>query len=218
MEAQSPKRLRPDSGQSIIETVVGIIFLIPIVLFLLDIAVLVMANTANDNLCKAACRAAASAKDTGTNLGTAKAGYDAAVAASNTFVTSDIINKPSGGTSFVTSYCWNGMGNPDLQGTSWPSGVPQPADGHVTVLTTMTVKVPVPFPGLPSTIDFHDSVTEPVVSVVIGADRPVNTAAAASSLNGPMASQNGTNSGAVNGSQFAGSAPAGIQSTDDTTF
>lgn len=165
-------KTRSISGQSIVETVVGIIFLIPIVLFLLDIAVLVMANTANDNLAKTVARAAASAKDTGSGVGTAPAGYNAASTAAGTFASSDII-KPSGG-SFLAAYCWNGMGSGDCQGTSWPNGIPQPNTGNVGVVTKMSVKVPVPFPFLPDTIDFQAKAVEPVVSIPAGADQLAN--------------------------------------------
>lgn len=162
------RNTRSSSAQSIVETVVGIIFLIPIVLFLLDIAVLVMASTANDNLAKSVARAAASAKDTGSGLGTAPAGYNAATAAAGTFASSDLI-KPSSG-SFLVGYCWNGMGTGDTQGTSWPSSVPQPNVGNVGVVTKMSVKVPVPFPFLPDSIDFQAKAVEPVVSIPAGAD------------------------------------------------
>ena len=158
---------KPQKGQSIVETVVGIIFLIPIVLFLLDIAVLVMANTANDNLAKSVARAAASAKDSSSGEGTAQAAVNAARTTADTMAESSIINKPGG--SFLTGFCWNQDGTPNTQGTSWPSSSPQPSTGNVAVVTTMKVKVPVPFPFLPSEIDFHAKAVEPVVSCAAGA-------------------------------------------------
>lgn len=187
-------KTRSTSGQSIIETVVGIIFLIPIVLFLLDIAVLVMANTANDNLAKTVARAAASAKDSSSGVGTPSSGYTAATAAAGNFAVSDII-KPSAG-SFVTGYCWNGLGSGDTQGTTWPNGVPQPNVGNVGVVTKMSVKVPVPFPFLPDTIDFQAKAVEPVVSIPAGADQ-FATAAAANGGGGSLAGggKNTTNNG-----------------------
>lgn len=208
-------KVRSGCGQSIIETVVGIIFLIPIVLFLLDIAVLVMANTANDNLAKSVCRAAASAKDTGSNLGTPDAGYNAAVAAASTFATSDII-KPGGG-SFVTGYCWNGLGNNNTQG-AWPNSIPKPEVGNVGVVTTMTVKVPVPLPLLPNQIDFVAKAVEPVVSIPAGADEFATSAAAKNNYN-PNLIQ-GKNAGNNSGNGTSGNSYQGVgagQSTDDAS-
>lgn len=152
-------------GQSIVETVVGIIFLIPIVLFLLDIAVLVMANTANDNLAKSVARAAASARGQ-SGEGTAEAAIAAARTTADTMAESSIINKPGG--SFLTGFCWNQNGTPNTQGTQWPNSTPQPSQGNLAVVTSMKVRVPVPFPFLPNEIDFQAKAVEPVVSCVAG--------------------------------------------------
>ncbi|MBX9685613.1 MAG: hypothetical protein K2X27_02860 [Candidatus Obscuribacterales bacterium] len=146
-------------GQSIIETVVGIIFLVPIVLFLFDVAVLVLCNTANDNLAKSCCRAAASAVDTATNTGTADKAYDAANAIADSFAVSSIIEKP--GASFLTGFSYN-------DGTVTPKGTPPDppaATGQVICVTTMRVKVPVPFPFIPSQVDFQAKDVEPIVSI-----------------------------------------------------
>ena len=156
------------SGQSIVETVVGIIFLVPVVLFLLDIAVLVMANTANDNLAKTVARAAASARDISTSEGTAAAGFNAANSAASTFAESGLIQKPGDG-SFLVGYSWNGTGSPDSQGSSWPGSLPSPNIGDVGVVTSMKVNLPVPFPFLPNTIDFQAKAVEPIVSIAAGA-------------------------------------------------
>ncbi len=155
------------SGQTIVETVVGILFMIPIVLFLLDIGVLVLANTSNDNLAKSVARAAASAIDTSSSQGSAPAGYTAALNAADRFNESAIISKT--GSSFVTGYCWNGLGTEDKQGTSWPNAVPAPNIGDVGVVTAMTVHLPVPFPFLPNSVDFQAKAVEPVVSIAAGA-------------------------------------------------
>ena len=50
-------------GSSIVETAVGLIFVIPIVLLLVDSISLVIAHTANDALCKQCARAAAECND-----------------------------------------------------------------------------------------------------------------------------------------------------------
>ncbi len=46
-------------GTSIVETAAGLFIIIPIVLFLFDVAAAVLAQTANDSMCKSAARAAA---------------------------------------------------------------------------------------------------------------------------------------------------------------
>lgn len=144
--------MRGRRAQSIIETVVGIIFLIPIVLFLFDVAVLVLASSANDNLAKSACRAAASAVG-GTGQGTPAAGLAAAEAVCNNFAVSTIIRRP--GASFLTDFSYNGG---TLRGTATSQG------GQVTVITTMDVRVPVSFPFL-SSANFRAQAVEPIVSI-----------------------------------------------------
>ncbi len=157
-------------GQSIIETVVGIMFLVPIVLFLFDIAVLVLCNTANDNLAKSTCRAAASATD-GSGAGTAKAAFDAADSVANSFASSAIINKSGG--SFLTGFSYNANGTPSTGGGQYPGPIangagnpPPPEKGQVACITTMKVTLPVPFPVLPTTWEFQSRDVEPIVSIM----------------------------------------------------
>ncbi|MBI2812117.1 MAG: hypothetical protein HYX67_14975, partial [Candidatus Melainabacteria bacterium] len=102
-------------GQSIVETVVGIIFMIPIVLFLFDVGVLVLANTANDNLAKQAARAAASAVDPGTNQGTLVAAESAAQNIVNKFQTSGFIDKVQ-----FSYFYYNGTGKAEGGGVGTP--------------------------------------------------------------------------------------------------
>lgn len=133
---------RRGRGQSIIETVVGIIFLIPIVLFLLDVSVLVMAQTANDNLAKSAARAAASATPSPGQPGTAGAGQSAAQRVLNNFATSSIITSKT-----MTQFDYDSGGT-----------------GNVTVGTQIVVRPPVVFPGF-SQFNFNARATEPIVSI-----------------------------------------------------
>ena len=156
----SVERKRP-RGQSIIETVVGIIFLIPIVLFLFDVAVLVLCSSANDNLAKSAARAAASATDAVTNNGTNAAARVAAIQICNNFQTSTLIQPASAGIlggKFMTGYFWNGPGG-GVEGTNANC-----AAGQVCVVTTMRVNVPVPF-GPFTGSDFRARAVEPIVSI-----------------------------------------------------
>ncbi|HEY9677976.1 MAG TPA: hypothetical protein V6C76_08195 [Drouetiella sp.] len=52
-------RQRNQRGSSIVETAAGLILLIPIVLFLVDVAAMVVCQTENDKIAKACARAAA---------------------------------------------------------------------------------------------------------------------------------------------------------------
>lgn len=154
---------RKKAGQSIIEMVVGVIVLVPIVIFLLDMALLILANSANDNLAKSCARAAASATN-GAGVGN---GTQARVAATNiadNFQASTIISKVGG--SFMTGFCWN----PDVPGfprvgnmSGAQGGNPDP--GQVAVHTTMRVSVPLPLPGLPTAWNFSARAVEPIVSL-----------------------------------------------------
>lgn len=156
-------------GQSIIETVVGIMFLVPIVLFLFDIAVLVLCNTANDNLAKSACRAAASAVN-GSGQGDANSAFSSATTVADSFAVSSIIGKTGG--SFLTGFSYNATGTPSSGGGAWPGTItgntgtpPQPSQGQVACITSMQVTLPVPFPFLPPKWDFQSKDVEPIVSI-----------------------------------------------------
>jgi hypothetical protein len=52
-----------DIGQSLVEVAVGMLVLVPVALFLLDVGALVLAQTSNDTLAKNAARAAAEQPD-----------------------------------------------------------------------------------------------------------------------------------------------------------
>ncbi len=157
---------RNKRGQSIIETVVGILFLVPIVLFLFDVAVLVLSSTANDNLAKSCCRAAASAVAVGQTTGDATSGSNAAIAIANGFAQSNII-KHATGPSFLTGFSYNADGSSISSGafgTAVPA--PPPGAGQVACSTTMLVILPVPFPFvLPPTQAFVAKAVEPIVSI-----------------------------------------------------
>jgi hypothetical protein len=153
-------------AQSIIETLVGIIFLIPVVLFLFDIAVLILANTANDHLAKAAARAAASATDS-----TGAAGDSFALTAAqnvvNNFKTSPLITDRN-----LQVLVYNGpAGLKTDTGTAAPGGnVPaeanlDPGAGNCAATTWMAVRVPVPFPYLSNANYFYARAVEPIVSM-----------------------------------------------------
>ena len=149
-------------GQSIVEIVVGIVFLVPIALFLLDAGVLVLANFANDGLANSAARAAASAIDLSTSQGSQTVAYTAALNTANQFAESPIISKTT--TSFLTAFSWNDSGTPATQGT-WPSAAVQPGIGDVAVVTSMKVNLPIPFPFVPGSFNFTAAATQPIISI-----------------------------------------------------
>lgn len=160
---------RRRKGQSIIETIVGIIFLVPIVLFLFDVAVLVLASSANDNLAKSAARAAASAVEPAppfNGQGNKDVARAAADAICNNFAESTIIKKPGGG-SFITGFHYHNPAGSPLPAT--PAGAAEGNDatcavGQVCVVTTMDVRVPVPFGGFTGS-NFRARAVEPIVSL-----------------------------------------------------
>ena len=153
-------------AQSIIETVVGIIFLVPIVLFLVDVGILVLGNTANDNLAKQAARAAAGAVDA-TKTGTPAV----ALVAAQAVVTKYAQNV--GPSSFITTcnldylnYNNASVGVGSSSGQPLPgAAITSPGPGNVSVVTTVTVQCPVPFPGFNATRVFQAKAVEPIVAL-----------------------------------------------------
>lgn len=161
-------------GQSIVETVVGIIFLIPVVLILFDVGVLVLANTANDTLAKNAARAAASATNA-SGTGTADAARTAALAVVGRFGPSPILTGarmeriawvPQSGT--VAGDTSAGGERGTFEAGTVPAGIDtNPGAGQVAVVTGMVVQVPVPIPfasGLCKQT-FYARAVEPIVSL-----------------------------------------------------
>jgi Flp pilus assembly protein TadG len=129
---------RKREGSSIVETAAGLILLIPIVLFLVDVAAMVVVQTENDKLAKACARAAAE--------------YPA--------------NDPKAVTAAQNVY--NNQKNSNLLKTatfSTSSGAPTYlAPGMVTCKTTITCTLPVPVPLVGnSQVNFNAVATEPIV-------------------------------------------------------
>jgi len=140
-------RERNRKGSSIVETAAGLILLIPIVLFLVDVAAVVVAQTENDKLAKACARAAAEFPS-----GDAKAKQAAKDVYDNqrksNLLTVVPIGTPVGASPQLPS------GEPDYSG----------AAGMVTCRTEIvcTLPVPVPFIGK-SAVNFDAQATEPIV-------------------------------------------------------
>lgn len=132
---------RDGKGSSIVETAAGLFVLIPVVLFLLDVAAAVICNTANDALAKACARAAA---EQPAGNGAAEANKVLA-----SFKVSSICSSPS----VVT--CPPGAP---------PAPLAAPPANSVMCVTTMTCFFPCPIPLInqPS-YTFKAVAVEPVV-------------------------------------------------------
>jgi Flp pilus assembly protein TadG len=130
----NPSR-RGKQGSGLVETAAGLILVIPVLLCLLDVAALVLAQTANDTLAKQSARAAAEQpKDIAKE-------QTAADGAFNQYTDTTLIQKNT---------CT----------VSWPA---QPPD-TVRVDTVITCKLPVPIPfGGPSQQVFQAYSVEPIV-------------------------------------------------------
>lgn len=128
------KRHRRSRGQTLIETLVGFIVLIPIGLFSVNVVALVTTSQGNEQLAEAAARAASTQH---TALKATDAAKETLV---NILQESHIVQSAT-----VESVDYN------------------VAAGQVTVTTLMSVKLPVPIPGFSETVCRASSV-QPIVS------------------------------------------------------
>ena len=129
------RKTKRSLGSGIVETAVGLILVIPVLLCLVDVAALVLAQTANDSLAKQCARAAAEQ--------IAGSGDPNAQVAFNGYPNSSLITKQS----CITVYPPPSGGNVTVQCTT-------------TILCTLPV--PIPFGG-PASQVFAARAIEPVV-------------------------------------------------------
>jgi hypothetical protein len=163
-------------AQSIIETVVGIIFLIPIVLLMFDVGVLVLANTSNDNLAKQAARAAAGAAGTPNAppgnvsfFNNAKLASAAVVSryANNTGAAAGSVNNQRmfAGVKLEYMNYYDSATVSHIFGAKPPGALAaNPGLGNVEVYTSFVVQCPVAFPGFDGKKTFYARAVEPIVS------------------------------------------------------
>jgi ammonia channel protein AmtB len=164
MGAPEPRQ----AGQSLVETLVGIIFLIPLVLFMIDVGVLVLGNIANDHLAKQCARAAASAVPAGSQTFNPGAYATQAKTSAEAVVTRQQASMKG----FITGMsgewiCYDTQAATAMAGHNGavaPTAPPAPGAGFVAVETSMTVQPPVPFPFLGTTRTFLAKDVEPIVS------------------------------------------------------
>lgn len=141
-----------------VEMIVGLIVMVPVLLFLIDIGLLVFANIANGDLAKSAARSAASSSDpSGTTQAVSYANN--AISTFNSSSTGIVSNAR------LTFLDWNPPGGTDSTFGSQPSGVPTASPGQVVVATSVTYKPPVPFPFIPASQDFTAYSAQPIVGL-----------------------------------------------------
>jgi Flp pilus assembly protein TadG len=139
-------RQRKKSGSGIIETAAGLILLIPVLLILIDIAAVVLAQTANDALAKQCARAAADLPSTAPSTNPQM--ISAATNSYNNYSNSSVVTKGAAGNTLT---------------------VVDNGDGTVTVRTWITCTLPVPVPfGGPASTGFEAFSTEPIVGQLPG--------------------------------------------------
>ncbi len=126
------RKQRSRNGASLIESALAALILIPIALAVVDLMCIVAANSMNDTACKNAARA-------GANQPTGPLAQKAADKALATFQTSGIVKSI-----VIDDYNYTGE------------------KGTFSIVTTMVVNPPVPFPGL-SNLTFKARAVEPVV-------------------------------------------------------
>ena len=151
MVLKAPRR---SSGQHIIELMAGLMALIPVIMVLIDIAIILTAVNINDSVCRDAARAAAQGdpEPTGGDPGPiarAQAVVDQRQSQIGGYITKiELLPAPDSKVVVVTS--------PDpTYGGSYT--------GNVTVVTKIHVKVPASLPGLvPDHVDLSSRQTFPI--------------------------------------------------------
>jgi Flp pilus assembly protein TadG len=152
-------------AQSLIETVVGCIFLIPIVLFLFDVFAIIMANQTHDTLLKDAARAGAS----GSTLAEARNNVTRVV---NTFSAREFASGGGIVRGVSVRGTWTdrngaGSGFGPISGGAGPGVVAAANSGPATITlrSQMVIRLPVPIPGFATNYNFQASAIEPVVGL-----------------------------------------------------
>gem|GEM_PF-1748109 len=139
----------------------GLIVIIPIALFLIDVAIILTCNVTNIDICKRAARAAASVLNNQGQPDAQTAMKTANEVVSN-FTTSATITGVT-----MSYFQWtDNNGNSTNGGSgSLPPNAATPQAGEVMVCTTMTVKPPVPFPFLPQQLSMVSQSIQPIVGL-----------------------------------------------------
>jgi len=126
---------RGQQGSQLAEALVIGIFILMITLALIDLIVMVLANSVNDSAAKNAARAAANQADYPRAVQAAEKSINSSRAATASYLKSLILQK--------LDYTDNNI---------------------VSVTTKMELKLPIPVPGIGSNYEFKAQATEPIVA------------------------------------------------------
>ena len=132
--------VRKKRGATLVETVAGIIVLLPVFFLLIDVASLLICETQNEALAKNAARAAADR----TNFFAAQ---QAAQGVLDGFGKSNLV------------------ANPTIASGEGGNFVYDTVNGKVLVVTKVTCYLPVPMPFFGNHVDFVAEATEPIVAL-----------------------------------------------------
>ena len=140
------------SGQSLIESVLGLLVMVIVVLTMIDLYYLVLSKVQLDDLAKRAARAAADHDGYGGDITSATAAMN--VIQSYAGSKSAVLSQVGLNTAFGT----NGIQYPNL---SRPANAPKTYADHVAVSVIGTVTFPVPVPGVGTSYGLQAQFTEP---------------------------------------------------------
>ena len=142
-----PLRQRHSQGQSMVELCAGLIVLIPVIMVLVDLAIMIIAIQVNDATCRDAARAA-SARSPSDSDKTVDA----------------IIQRVYKGGGYITGPTKINVNK--LNVVAPPAGVGGPYQGNIEVETQINVRLPATIPGvLPTTAKFNSKQNFPYTYV-----------------------------------------------------
>lgn len=163
-------RSKSSRGQSIVELLAGLIVLIPVILFLVDLVVIYTAIQLNDSTARDAARAASTGRpavhppsgNPETSLARARAVVDRVYQGGPT--------AASGNKGYVTGPIMEDLGSVDGEGqlNTGPRNVTVPGQfggqygGSYRVTTRVVVSLPASIPGLPPTVTFRSRQEFPI--------------------------------------------------------
>lgn len=147
-------RGRRRSAQSTVELVAGIMAVIPIFLFLIDLGVMMLSSATNDSLCKQAARAAGNQATAGAANTAAGAVIDKLLGTGRT-ASSGIFRQ------IETMDDGTPPANPNAQNCVY-GGASHP--NNVVVTTRLSICLPVPFPFVNTLPQFSTRANVPIVA------------------------------------------------------
>jgi hypothetical protein len=156
---QQASAARTNAGQSLVELATGLIILVPVILVLVDLAVIVTAVSVNDAVCRDAARVAAAGNPADPTLVKNRA--------------LQVIKEAYKAGGYIVGP--ELVGDPDIAKTKEPTApYGGPYEGTVTVQTKIVVKVPASIPKLtPSEVELHSKQQFPITYVMPNTFNPL---------------------------------------------